>query len=316
MEVRRLTEFAIERGSQQAELVLEFRERALSNRRERMERLSLREATELQGESLLLDQAHVLAVAGEGSSGQIIAEGDSWFDYPWNDVIELLEDDYAFEVESVAHKGDTVENMAYGVGQLEELTRRLEKLLRQGRPPQALLLSGGGNDIAGDEFGMLLDHASSPGGGLNQRVLTGVIDERVRFAFTTIIAAITQICETKLTQKIPIIIHGYDYPVPDGRGFFGGWGFLPGPWLEPGFRVKGYLEMQQRSPIMRELIDRFNGMLEELAAEPEFEHVRHVDLRGTLSNEAGSYKEWWANELHPTGEGFSAVTKKLVEALP
>ena len=43
--------------------------------------------------------------------------------------------------------------MAYGGSQLDELTRRLEKLLRQGIVPRAILLSGGGNDVAGDEFG-------------------------------------------------------------------------------------------------------------------------------------------------------------------
>jgi hypothetical protein len=47
------------------------------------------------------------------SAGVLIAEGDSWFDYPFQDVLSALEDDYGFDVESVAHKGDNVEDMAY-----------------------------------------------------------------------------------------------------------------------------------------------------------------------------------------------------------
>ena len=64
----------------------------------------------------------------------------------------------------------------------KELTRMLEKLLRANVVPKAILLSGGGNDVAGDEFGMLLNHERSPVRGLNGQVLAGVIDERVRSA--------------------------------------------------------------------------------------------------------------------------------------
>lgn len=45
-------------------------------------------------------------------------------------AIRMLEDDHGYDVESVAHKGDSVESMAYG-GQLEKFTRLIEKLLRQ-----------------------------------------------------------------------------------------------------------------------------------------------------------------------------------------
>jgi hypothetical protein len=102
------------------------------------------------------------ALLGPGpSAGVLIAEGDSWFDYPMQDVIRLLEDDHLFDVESVAHKGDCVEDMAHSEGQFEEFARRLEKLLRENKIPRAILLSGGGNDIAGDEFAILLNHAAS-----------------------------------------------------------------------------------------------------------------------------------------------------------
>src|SRR5262245_47378842 len=46
-------------------------------------------------------------------SGVLVAEGDSWFDYPGKDVLGLLEDDYLFDVVSVAHAGDRVEDMAH-----------------------------------------------------------------------------------------------------------------------------------------------------------------------------------------------------------
>ena len=71
----------------------------------------------------------------------------------------MLEDDFAFRVESVAHMGDTLESMTYDESQFAAFERKLEHLQRDNRTPRAILLSGGGNDIAGDEFAVLLNHA-------------------------------------------------------------------------------------------------------------------------------------------------------------
>src|SRR5205807_4373432 len=115
----------------------------------------------------------------------LVAERDSWIDYPLHDVLDELEDRYAYDIESVAHKGDPVEEMAYGSKQLEELTRRIEKVAARGAKPKAILLSGGGNDVAGTEFGMLLNPANSVVPGLNGSVVDGVINQRVRLAYVT-----------------------------------------------------------------------------------------------------------------------------------
>ena len=100
----------------------------------------------------------------------------------------------------------------------------------------------------------------------------------------------------------------------DGRGFWSGWGPLPGPWLEPGFRRKGYGSMTERERICIKLIDRFNLMLRSVAGKPPFTHVRHLDLRGTLPHGA-RYKDWWADELHPSERGFKEVTRKFAMAV-
>jgi GDSL-like Lipase/Acylhydrolase family len=294
----------IESGRRQAERVLEYRKQALELRER-----ALRDHLETFGPTVAFGP-----LTFAPSAGLLVAEGDSWFDYPFHDVLERLEDLHAYDVESVAHKGDPIEDMAYGGGQLEEFTRLLEKLLRRGQKPKAILLSGGGNDVAGKEFGMLLNHADSSIAGLNAQVADGVIGQRVRTAYVTILAAVTRVCDEKLGHVLPILVHGYDYPVPDGRGFLGGWWFFPGPWLEPGFREKGYGDVASRLPIMRDLIDRFNAMLAGVVALPAFAHVHYIDLRNTLSNGA-DYRDWWANELHPTANGFEAVTRRFADVL-
>lgn len=248
------------------------------------------------------------------STGLLIAEGDSWFDYPMNDVLRLLEDEHGFDVESVAHKGDCVEDMAYSAGQFEEFARRLEKLLRQKRVPDAILLSGGGNDIAGEEFALLLNHAASGLPVLNADIVHGVVNVRLRNAYAFLIGGLTELAKKYLGRPIPILTHGYDYPIPDGRGFLGGWGFLPGPWLRPGFHKKGFPDQDANAAVIRELINTFNTMLKGLTDDPLFAHVRYLDLRKTLNSGPG-YKKDWANELHPSGSGFSSVTAKFATAI-
>jgi len=248
------------------------------------------------------------------TTGVLIAEGDSWFDYPFHDVLQMLEDDYLYDVESVAHKGDTVEDMAHSGGQFEEFARRLEKLLRANKVPKAILLSGGGNDIAGDEFAILLNHAASSLPPINDDIVRGVIDVPLRAAYARIISGLTAIAQNYLGRPIPIVTHGYDYALPDGRGFWGGWGPLPGPWLEPGFQKKGHLDFGKNSDVVVKLINRFNTMLKDVSASPGFEHVHYLNLRGTLEH-GSNYKGDWANELHPTDEGFALVSKKFAELI-
>jgi hypothetical protein len=247
-------------------------------------------------------------------TGLLVAEGDSWFDYPFNDVLSMLEEEHGFDVESVAHKGDRVEDMAYSPGQFDDFTRLLEKLLRQQRVPDAILLSGGGNDLTGDDLAILLNHAASGLPAINADIVRGVIDVRLKNAYAFLIGGLTEIAMQLLDRPIPILLHGYDYAVPDGRGFFGGLFILPGPWLQPGFLRKGYADLGANKKAVESIIDRLNDMLEGLSGAPGFGHVRYVDLRRTLSN-AANYKRDWDNELHPTKLGFKAVADKIARAI-
>jgi lysophospholipase L1-like esterase len=261
-------------------------------------------------------KARARAVA---SGGLLIAEGDSWFDYPFFDVLERLEDGFGFEVESVAHKGDTVEAMAYDPSQTSKLARLFERLGGQGRQPRAILLSGGGNDVAGDEFGLLLNHASSGLPVLNDRIVSGVIDERIKAALACLIGAVTTLSRRYFERAVPVLVHGYGHAIPDGRGYLGGAWFLPGPWLKPGFTAKGYGVLADNARVVASLIDRFNGMVATLPQVAGLGHVTYVDLRDALTSDLQGYKQSWGNELHPTRAGFQSVATlvaRVIQQLP
>ena len=295
---------AVKLGRAQAEWVIERRKARLAARRRAIRKTTARKR---------VGKRAAKKAAEPASLGVLVAEGDSWFDYPFYDVLKLLEDEHGFDVETVAHRGDSVESMAYDGGQLEDFVRTVERVVRRGQVPRAILISGGGNDVAGDGFALLLNHRSSPASGINAAILEGVVETRIAIAYTTIISAVTQACTTLVGAPVPIVLHGYDYPVPDGRGFLGGFGWLPGPWLEPGFREKGYDDLQERVDVARVLIDRFNAALQTVVATPGFGHVRFLDLRNSLSTTLANdrYKDWWGNELHPTYDGFDRIAARF-----
>ncbi|MDP9160611.1 MAG: hypothetical protein M3O09_10360 [Acidobacteriota bacterium] len=299
---------AIELGHRKAQEILGNRDAALNRRTAALQRST--KISEFRVHSSLARSSEVSSTVR--TAGFLIAAGDSWFDYPLHDVLKILDDDHGFNIESAAHKGDAIEKMAYRDGQLDDFARKLDKILAQGAAPKAALLSRGGDDIAGHEFGMLLNNAFSPIAGWDKKVIDGLVNDRIMIAYVQMLSALDQICKQRVGRQVPILIHGYDYPIPDGRGFWGGWPF-PGPWLEPGFREKNFRELPLRTELMRDLIDNFNGMLSNLVSLEQFRHIRYIDLRGTLP--ASDYQTWWENELHPTRKGFAAISQKFADVL-
>jgi hypothetical protein len=98
-----------------------------------------------------LAQATLAARAGGGPLN-IFAEGDSWFDYPLSrDIIDWIMAGGAPQPQilNLAHYGDATTQML-GVAKRQRI---IDNLRDQANGAfDALLFSGGGNDIAGDQF--------------------------------------------------------------------------------------------------------------------------------------------------------------------
>jgi hypothetical protein len=254
-------------------------------------------------------------VAAAELRGVLVAEGDSWFDYPGGDILSLLVDRYHWDVRSVAHRGDNLESMAYDKTQVETRQRAFTLLARRAEQPAAVLVSGGGNDLAGPELVMALEHVKSELPLVNEQVLKQLL-LRLRKALVSLVSAIEVQSTALFGSPLPVVMHGYGFPVPDGRGFLGGWGPLPGPWLEPSFARKGVPEedLDARRDAKRHIVARFNEMLRETAGEEGMGQLHVVDVTDKLKSD-GTYREWWANELHPTPQGFRAVTTEIAQAI-
>jgi hypothetical protein len=255
------------------------------------------------------------AAAARSFAGYLIAEGDSWFNYPiFDEITEKLEDDHGYRIESAARWGDTADNILYTQGgDGKKLVKVFEKVKSDQHVPRAILLSCGGNDIAGDRFIQLLNHKLSPQPGLNQPIVDAVFT-RLGATVAGVVGLLKQLGTEHFSRDVPVVLHGYGRPVPDGRGFLDS-SWFSGPWLGPAFEEKGYSALADRVQIMAALIDRFNTVMQSIAG--GVPNVALVDARPALSNDLASerYKRDWSNELHPTGDGFGAVARLFDTAI-
>jgi hypothetical protein len=98
-----------------------------------------------------------------------LAQGDSWFNY-WigRDILYWLHKDSGWEIDSIAVAGSTLNDVVYGpvpkdlldFRQTDAPSRRGELIYRiKQDKPAALLLSMGGNDVAGEEFFSFVNNA-------------------------------------------------------------------------------------------------------------------------------------------------------------
>ena len=240
--------------------------------------------------------------------GVLVAEGDSWFSFPNTNVLYQLRC-LGYSITSVAESGDTMAEMAENK---DELRAAYKRAVRDHGVVDAVLLSGGGNEVMAGRLGSTLLRKGAAGT-LNNGLVSTTIDE-IEGSYTQIIHQIKGLPGT----TPPVFVHGYDYPIPDGRGIEDAKIFyrladalpiikLPGPWMAPQFKGKGYEWPQDRVAMIQTmvvLVDKFNDMLISLANQYTFVH--HIDLRWALLR-GSDHKRHWHDELHPTGRGFRKV---------
>lgn len=260
--------------------------------------------------------------------GRLLAVGDSWFKhFPPFDAAIALQRRHGYVVHSVAQPGTALAKLVPPAAtpaaapaephQLDELARTIDRLDDAARREvRAILLSGGGNDVADHEGGLLtrlVRDASDGPPAIDPVRFDELINRQLGRTLANVLDAITSIARRHLGRTVPIVVHGYSHPVPDGRG-----AGRP-PWLQPVLAARGHVDPAQGQAIMQALIDGLNEMqLAVLRSRPEaFGHVVHADVRPALTNRLPEhYRRDWQNELHPTiPDGFLAVAARLHEVI-
>ena len=235
----------------------------------------------------------------------IVAEGDSWFDYPFRkDVLDyLIKKGYA--IDKFAKAGDTLENMVYGTQykkkgnsathpgplSLQETLNSIRK-----NKPKIVLFSAGGNDVVGSEILGYLNHKNSkPDDLLNKAIFTARLKEMEKAIEFFILAV------RKTSKKSNTLMDGYEYPKINGKGYkFIFIKDIFGPWILPSMAMKGIVSKKSQEKIIKVLVDDFNEMLAKL--DRKYSYFHHIDLRGKFPLESQ-----WDNEIHLKNNGYKEV---------
>lgn len=243
----------------------------------------------------------------------ILAIGDSWFWYPKSnnllDGISRLSkvlDPYRNMVR-LGENGALLADFVDVPGRKGKFSKQLNRQLK----PDTLkyfsvfMVSGGGNDAVDYKLALKANcsAATTPADCIDvagMATLVKQLTQSMGLLLHEVFAAFQQIGRTPQT-----FLHGYDYAIPDGRGFSLPGITLKGPWLKPAMDARKVPpDPELRKAVVRILIDNVATafkQFENLAA-----GVRFVDCRGTLDS-GPDYKKDWDNELHPTNRGFNKV---------
>lgn len=256
----------------------------------------------------------------------LLAEGDSWFDH-WSqpglsNLLAPLQDVHGYEIDEVATAGDTLKAISLPT-QLDEVALRMRRLRGRGITPYAILLSAGGNDVVARTpgglsvlDGLLVKRADGVTGALDKHEAYQFIHGHLARLLRTVLRRLDSERRRYFDKPPPIVMHGYDHPVPDGRGALG----KLGNWLLPSFYRQGWGDAKwadARQQAMVGLIDMLNEMQFNLTQESEFQGVAwQVNLCGELKKAFSTdHTLGWANELHPTSQGYVVLAERLNQAL-
>jgi hypothetical protein len=245
-------------------------------------------------------RTQTLAERGGEGALNVFAEGDSWFDYPLSrDTIGWItaNGDPQPEILNLSHYGDATTQML-GVAKRQRIIDNLKD--PDNGEFDALLFSGGGNDIAGDQFCLwLVDFVAgaAPAAGVDPQRLAEMLGV-VEAAYVDLIKI-----RDSIIPDCVIFLHAYDFAQPTGQGVCG-----LGPWLKPSLDLRGWTDFAAATQVVKEVLQSFDKVLAQL--EQQYKNVVYVRTQGTLSPTTD-----WANELHPTEQGFNKIAAVFLQAL-
>ena len=241
----------------------------------------------------------------------LLADGDSWFDYPLNAFPPLIATtDIIAQLPALCNPKPFILNLShYGDATTTELgLTRVQKVMNaltnpSNGPVDAILFSGGGNDIVGDPFCIWLNDANSVDGDATQALNM----PRFTAALDLVIASYDDLIGVRDDNRsgAPILVHAYDFAIPSGIGAPCG----IGPWLKPSLDYCGWTDPTKAAEIVRNALTLLGRKLSNLASVPA-NNMIYVQTQGTLTGLAA-----WDNELHPKPPGFVQIATLFKNAL-
>jgi hypothetical protein len=237
------------------------------------------------------------------SVGMLI-EGDSWFAYPmWlsTNIVAELKNTYQDKIVQLdlSWSGDEAREMLCG----SQFAKLYQVLAQEKLQFDCILFSGGGNDLVSTNLPVLLrsyENGATWEDCLNMSRFNRRLEE-IENAYHDLADL-----RDDYQPDAWVFTQAYDYAIPNGKGVRILGIEAAGGWLKEVMDARGIPpEIQQE--LMDHILSRFDDLMIRLSqTNDKWVHVR---TQGTLADSE------WANELHPTTEGFKKITAKFQAAL-
>ena len=252
-----------------------------------------------------------------------LAQGDSWFDYTCGSAIihwlsGLFKPENAY-FDNIAESGRTLRQMVS-----REFKEHLAAGPPSGQPWNAVLLSGGGNDICGEhrfrDWLKPYDGKAHP----PDYYIHSDFDHEVDALRKLYVEAFDIVANAAKNARV--FAHDYDFAIPDSRCVTGHSPHLQpdvhfcfaGPWLGPAFDERGFPRMgdenvpQLACDVVVAILKRFAAMLEGLERQYP-DRFFLVRTQGVLTPIQAT--QLWVNELHPYDDSFEVLAKTFYDKL-
>jgi lysophospholipase L1-like esterase len=218
---------------------------------------------------------------------KIVSEGDSWFQHPLVvDTIDHLSKVYP--IFCVAAAGDTLQNYD-AEGEWLEVVKDKE--------PKFFLISGGGNDVLGEQFRNHIKQGPHATGLPSQDYLEPSLIQELDNLQRTYRKMFTELFAVR--PDIHVLCHGYDYIIPLESTKKG--------WLGRYMIEKGMTSQTDRKAVLTYILNEFNARLAQVAT--EFANVHYINARGLV------HDNQWYDEIHPNKFGFQTVAGRFMEKI-
>lgn len=247
---------------------------------------------------------------------QFLAEGDSWFTVsgvPAYNLLFELRFHKQTRIVNCGVPGDTIKRIA----QINRNRCLREALSSGGLRWDAILISGGGNDLIDEADDIILEkgarhpvNTKEPEEYLSAQRLKALVAE-VQDGYRRIAAL--RDSPNGSSRGVPILTHTYDYATPrnaPARFFIG----ALGPWLYKALTA-GEVPEKDWVPVADYLTDALaQGILALHDGPAPIANFHVVDTRGTLKRaklgHTGDSNDW-QNEIHPNGGGYEKLAKLI-----
>jgi lysophospholipase L1-like esterase len=258
------------------------------------------------------------------AKGTILAFGDSWvtpvfLQYALSKLgyrVNGFDGTSLFYEDEYCNIGAWLKSMAVMAPQFASF---VAGQINPGNLPKAILISGGGNDsVRKSQLERFVNKKRDGVDPINDMALNDHVADLILQHKTIVNNIRGAIKDEILNKSIPILIHGYDHPMPFKiTRLEAAQKEMKDSWMYRPLFDLGYVNIEDRAEIMKKLIDALNKGLETYAKTSPL-NVLYVNLRGQIPQKydldfidaAG-----WSDNLHPTFKGYALLAEKIVKDL-